>query len=236
MKQRIWELDALRGLCILGMVAVHFIYDLVELYALVEWDYPAIFIFIRDQGSILFFLLSGICVTLGRRHIRRGLLVFACGMLCTTVTYGMVYFEFAHNSMTIWFGVLHCLGICMLLWSLFRRLPVPMLAAFGILIIAAGIYLSTSVRVEFPWLIGLGIRTPSFASSDYFPVLPYFGYFLLGTVLGKTLYRKQQSLFPKINSTSAVPAFLCACGRHSLWIYLLHQPVLAALLAVITPL
>ena len=35
-KQRIWELDALRGICVLGMVAVHFVYDLVELYALVD--------------------------------------------------------------------------------------------------------------------------------------------------------------------------------------------------------
>lgn len=234
MKQRIWELDALRGLCILGMVAVHFIYDLVDLYALVQWDYPTLFIFIRDQGSLLFFLLSGICVTLGNHHVRRGFLVFFCGILCTAVTYGMVAFGFAHSSMTIWFGVLHCLGACMLLWSLFRRFPVPVLVPMGLLMIAAGVYLNTSVLVDFPWLIPLGITTPTFASSDYFPIFPYLGYFLLGAVLGKTLYRRQQSLFPKVNSNSPIPAFLCACGKHSLWIYLLHQPVLAAFFTLIS--
>ena len=77
MKQRIWELDALRGLCILGMVAVHFVYDLVELYGLVQWQYPALFSFIKDWGGVLFLVLSGICVTLGRSHIRRGLQVLA---------------------------------------------------------------------------------------------------------------------------------------------------------------
>lgn len=234
MKQRIWELDALRGLCILGMVVIHFIYDLVELFALVQWNYPALFIFIRDQGGILFLLLSGICVTLGSHHIRRGLLVFGCGMLCTAVTYGMTFFGFAHSGLTIWFGVLHCLGVCMLLWSVFHKLPTPVLAVVGVLAIGAGMYFDAAVRVDFPWLTGLGIRTSSFASSDYFPIFPNLGYFLIGAVLGKTLYRKQQSLFPKIRSTSPIPAFFCACGRHSLWIYLLHQPALAAFFAVIT--
>ena len=35
MKQRIWELDAFRGICVLGMVVVHFVYDITELYSLV---------------------------------------------------------------------------------------------------------------------------------------------------------------------------------------------------------
>ena len=38
MKKRIWELDAFRGICILGVVFVHFVYDLVELYRIVDWE------------------------------------------------------------------------------------------------------------------------------------------------------------------------------------------------------
>ena len=90
MKKRIWELDALRGVCILGMVIVHFVYDLVELYALVPMAYPKWFAFIKDWGGVLFLLLSGTCATLGSGHTRRGLVVFACGMVCTLVTvYGL---------------------------------------------------------------------------------------------------------------------------------------------------
>lgn len=232
MKQRIWELDALRGICILGMVVIHFIYDLVDLYALVDWQYPAAFVFIRDWGGVLFLLISGICVTLGSRSVRRGLTVFACGMLCTAVTGGMAALGFAGKSMVIWFGILHCLGICMLLWPLLKRLPVPALAALGILLIGLGFYLEANIRVDFLWLIPLGIRFPGFASADYFPLLPYLGFFLLGAVLGKTAYRGKTSLLPQVNSQAPVLRFLSGCGRHSLWIYLLHQPVLTVIFSL----
>ena len=42
MSRRIWELDALRGLCILGMILVHLVYDIRELYGLADFAYPAI--------------------------------------------------------------------------------------------------------------------------------------------------------------------------------------------------
>lgn len=227
MKQRVWELDAFRGLCILGMVAVHFVYDLVELYRLVDWTYPPLFSLIKNWGGILFLLISGICVTLGSRSVRRGAIVFACGMLCTAVTAGMYFLGMADKSILIYFGVLHCLGLCMLLWPLFRRCPVWLLALLGAVLAALGLYLNARALVPFPYLMPLGIPYPGFASSDYFPLLPNLGYFLLGAVLGRTLYREKRTLFPKCSAQAPVVRFLTGCGKHSLWIYLLHQPVLA---------
>lgn len=234
MKQRIWELDALRGLCVLGMVAIHCVYDMVELYGLVDWRYPALFAFIKDWGGVLFLLISGICVTLGSRSVRRGLLVFACGMVCTLVTFGMEALGFAGKGLTIYFGVLHCLGVCMLLWSLFRKLPLWLLGTVSAAMIAGGLYIRGFVRVDFPWLIPLGFTMPGFTSSDYFPLLPFLGFFLLGAVLGKTLYKNRQTLLPRVNADAAVFRFLRLCGKHSLWIYLLHQPVLSLLFTLIT--
>lgn len=233
MKQRIWELDALRGLCILGMLVVHFIYDLVDLYALVDWRYPAAFIWVKDWGGILFLLISGICVTLGSHSVRRGALVFACGMLCTAVTVGMVLLGFSGKGMAIWFGVLHCLGICMLLWPAVRRLPVIPMAILGLVLVVAGLWMHSGLRVDFPWLIPLGVLQRGFVSPDYFPLLPNFGYFLLGAVLGRTLYRSKQSLLPRVDPRMRVFRFLISCGRYSLWIYLLHQPVLTVLFTLI---
>ena len=234
MRKRIWELDALRGLCVLGMVIIHLMYDVVELYRLVDWSYPTVFLFIRDWGGVLFLLISGICVTLGSHPVRRGIAVFVCGLLCTAVTGGMVILDYAGKGMIIWFGVLHCLGICMLLWPLFRKLPVVVLAVLALCLVAAGFYLDSCVRVSFPWLIPFGVVFPGFSSSDYFPLLPHLGFFLLGAVLGRTLYRKKESLVPGIDPQKPIPAFLCFCGKHSLWIYLLHQPVLTAVLSLIT--
>lgn len=234
MKKRIWELDALRGLCILGMVVVHFIYDLVELYGLVKWDYPPLFTFVQQWGGVLFLLISGICVTLGSRCIRRGVLVLGCGVVVSAVTYGMYHFGFSGKGIIIYFGVLHCLGACMLLWPVFRRLPHWALALLGAVLVAVGLYLRTLPGAAFPWLMPLGLPWEGFASSDYFPLLPYLGFFLLGSALGKSVYRNKESLLPRVNTKNYLVRFFLLCGKHSLWIYMLHQPILSGIFFLIT--
>ena len=225
MKNRIWELDALRGICILGMLAVHLVFDLVMVFRVIQWTPPAWFTLMQEWGGSLFFLLSGICVTLGSRPIRRGLAVFGCGMLCTLVTYVMFRLNFMGSNMVIRFGVLHCLGLCMLLWPLFFRLPKPVLFAAGFGIILVGLYFAT-LRVDYGWLFPIGLRRVGFQSGDYFPLFPFEGFFLVGAGLGRVLYPKKVSLLPKINDRNLLIRFLCRTGRWSLWIYLAHQPVL----------
>lgn len=227
MKKRIWELDALRGICIIGVVIVHFLYDLVELFAIVDWHYPEWFLFIRNWGSVLFFLISGICVTLGSRSVRRGLIVVGGGMLCTLATYGMYKFGGFHKSIMIYFGVLHCLGCCMLLWPLVKRLPAWALAVLAVVLVALGLHID-EIPVENPWLTVIGFPCPGMGASDHFPLLPYFGYFLAGAAIGRWVYRKRESLLPSWEGHALLRPF-CFCGRHSLWIYLLHQPVAAGI-------
>lgn len=231
MKQRIWELDALRGLCILAVLVFHLIFDLVEVFGLIRWQYPEWFVLVRDWGGVVFLVLSGICVTLGTKSTRRGLIVLGSGMVCTAVTVGMTFFGF-HHSIIIYFGVLHCLGTCMLLWPLFKKCPWWALLPLGLAVIGLGFW-SQTLRVETPWLIPFGLMYPGFSSSDYFPLLPHLGFFLLGAVLGKTLYREKKSLLPKAQTASLIRP-LTFCGRHSLWIYLLHQPVLYGICWAIT--
>lgn len=232
MKKRIWELDALRGLCVLGMVVIHLIYDMVDLYGLVQWEAPAIYDFLKRWGGILFLLISGICVTLGSRPVRRGLTVLAGGLICTAVTVGMYLLGFSQRII-IYFGVLHCLGVCMLCWPAVKKWPVWLLAAAGVVVIAAGL-LVEDMQVQTMWLLPLGLTPQDFATSDYFPLLPNLGFFLLGAVLGKTLYREKQSLLPNVDPKNPIVAFLLACGKHSLWIYLLHQPVLSGICYLIS--
>lgn len=233
MKQRIWELDALRGLCILGVVIVHAVFDAVELFGILRWDYPGWFVLLRDWGALVFLVLSGICVTLGRRCIRRGIIVFLGGMACSLVTFGMYRLGYADKSIIIYFGVLHCLGTCMLLWPVFRKLPWWALAALGLGLILLGNYLDT-VHPQHLWLMPLGLYPRTFASSDYFPLVYHLGFFLVGTTLGKTLYKNKLTLFPKVDPQALPVRFLVKCGKYSLWIYLLHQPVLAAVLSALS--
>lgn len=233
-RPRIWELDALRGLCILAVVAVHFIYDLVDLYGLIRWKYPDWFELLKNWGGTVFFLLSGICVTLGSRSLRRGAIVFFCGMLCTAVTWGMYALGLAGRGMVIWFGALHCLGVCMLLWPIFRPLPRLLTAAVGAALTAVGMYWQlTGAYGRHLWMIPIGLPTVRFVSPDYFPLLPFLGFFLLGAVLGGLLYPGKRSLLPGSHEAWLPVRFLCVCGRQSLLIYLLHQPVLMGLCMLI---
>ena len=229
MKKRIWELDAFRGICVIGMVLVHLVYDLTTLYRIVEWDFPLWFELIKNWGGVLFLLISGISVTLGRRCLRRGALVFGCGMVVTLVTVGMYHLGMAGKGIIIYFGVLQCLGLCMMLWPLFKKLPWWALAILGIAMVVAGLWLKGQPRPDSYWLMPLGLPWKSFSSSDYFPLLPNLGYFLLGATLGRTVYKKKESLLPQVSDNNPIIRFFCLCGKQSLFIYLAHQPILTGL-------
>ena len=226
MTKRIWELDALRGFCILGVMAVHLLFDMTALYRIVDWTLPEWFLWLQEWGGTVFLVLSGICVTLGSRCVRRGTVVFGCGMLCTAVTWGMAKLGFMSSLLVVRFGVLHCLGLCMLLWPVFRKCSTGALAGVGLFLAVLGLVFA-GLTVENPWLFPLGLTAEGFSSGDYFPMLPNLGYFLLGAALGRTVYKTKQSLLPMVNDRVLPLRALQFIGRHSLWFYLLHQPVLA---------
>ncbi len=229
MKKRIWELDALRGLALLGMIGIHLIYDLVDLFGVWQWQQPMWYLLLKNNYGAIFLLISGISATLGSHPVKRGLQALLCGFLCTGVTVGMYLLGFAGKGIIIYIGVLQCLGLCMMLWPVFQKCPSRALVILGTLMAVSGWYLRTR-GFEFWFLTPLGFAPYGFASSDYFPLLPNLGYFLLGAAVGRRVYRDKQTRFPKENPPFA---FLQWCGRHSLMIYLLHQPILAAIVAVI---
>lgn len=233
MKQRIWELDAARGVCILGMVVFHILYDLQYLFPILPAGNHTLLDFIANWGGTLFFLISGICVTLGSHPVRRGLIVVGCGLAVTAVTWGMAALGFADSSMVILFGVLHCLGVCMLLWPVFSKMPWPVLGLLGSIMVASGLYLDAHTFPVSHWLFPLGIKYPGFASADYFPLLPFWGFFLLGAMLGHLIYQNKESLFPKVSAENRLVRFLMVTGRWSLPIYMLHQPVITGILILL---
>lgn len=233
MKQRIWELDAARGVCIWGMVLFHILYDLQNLFPILPAVSNPVLNFVANWGGTLFFLISGICVTLGSHPVRRGLLVAGCGLIVTGVTATMTALGFLDSDMVILFGVLHCLGLCMLLWPLFKKIPLPFLGILGCLTVIGGLYLDGRTFPVSHWLFPLGLKYPGFVSADYFPLLPFFGFFLLGAVLGKLLYKNRKSLFPRVNPQNPFVRFWTVSGRWSLPIYMLHQPVITGILTLL---
>ena len=230
-KPRIWELDALRGVCILCVLVVHFLFDL-SFFGGLDLTLPAWYVFLQEYGGAIFVVLSGVCVTLGSKSVRRGLIVFACGMLITAVTYGMYRLGMSGADVVVKFGVLHLLGVCMLVYPAFKKLPPAMLTVLGLVIAITG-YAIRGVVVPQHWLFPLGLTYEGFTSSDYFPLFPQLGYFLIGAAIGKTAYREKRTLLPGAFQQTPVARFFCWCGRQSLFIYLLHQPIVYGLLELV---
>ena len=230
-KARIWELDALRGVCILCVIVVHFLFDL-SFFGGFNLTLPTWYVFLQEYGGAIFVLLSGCCATLGSRSVRRGCIVFGAGMLITAVTYGMYRLGLSGSDVVVRFGVLHLLGVCMIVYPLFKKLPPAALGALGLSISLVG-FAVRGVTVPQHWLFPLGLVYEGFTSSDYFPLLPQLGYFLIGAAIGKTAYRGKRTLLPGPFQQTPIARFFCWCGRQSLFIYLLHQPIVYGLLELL---
>ena len=119
--------------------------------------------------------------------------------------------------------------------TLSKFLMVAALAAIGIVLVVAG-YLIAGTVVRAKFLFPLGLLYEGFTSSDYFPLLPHLGWYMLGTVLGRTVYADKKTRLPGTFRNSGVARFFCWCGRQSLFIYLLHQPIVYGLLELIASL
>ena len=228
---RIWELDALRGIMILGVVFIHLCFDL-DYFLGIDLVKNPIIQLMMDRCGMSFVVLSGLCATIGKRSFRRGLQVFGCGMIITIVTGGMFLLGMADRFIVIYFGVLHLLGACMMLWPLLRKLPEWSWPVVGIVLVLIGRWFRT-FTVSVGWLFPLGLTAPTFASSDYFPLLPGLGWFLLGACAGRLLYRNKQSLLPNFPADCLPVRALRWCGVNSLWIYLVHQPVLYGIVSLL---
>ncbi|MDD8025017.1 MAG: heparan-alpha-glucosaminide N-acetyltransferase [Acidobacteriota bacterium] len=223
---RIWEIDFLRGLAIILMVAYHFGYDLTELAGIksvlgIAFDLQSgPFRIAVDVFAGLFVVLCGVSCSLTRSNFRRGLKLLGVALLVTAASY-----VFSPEE-TIHFGILHCLAVCILLYgaTLEKAGPLKCLAAAGI-VFGLSFAVPLALRntpIRFDWLLPFGLTSYAYASFDYFPLLPWFGVFLVGSAAGKKLYASRRSLLPK---GRPVPLFNAA-GRYSLWIYVIHQPVL----------
>ena len=236
---RIHMLDELRGLALLAMIVYHTLYDLGTMYGMnigIGTD-PWLIVFQRCI-CCTFILVSGVSARLSRNVARRGCVVFGAAVLLTLFT--AVFMP----DFQILFGVLHLLGLSMILFSFLRRLlrhgsPWVWFGIFLLLFLLTFelpqgyIGIPGVIRFVLPqslyrseYTFFLGLPHPSFWSADYFPLLPWFFLFLAGTALGRFA---QDGRFPKFTYRLRVPP-LAFLGRWSLLVYMLHQPVICGVL------
>ena len=225
-KQRIEIIDAARGFAVVLMVLHHFLYDLVTFLDAPRWLFTnTVFDFLHCIFAGLFILLCGVSSNFSRSNLKRGVLTLVMAEIITIVTYFM--------DMTILFGILHLLAFCMLFYGfthkLWEKVPKIIMPFFCIAGGFASYYVVNNMETQSENLWMFGFEYPGFASYDYFPVFPWIFVFLFGTWLG---YYIKNNKFPKKFYTLKVPVFP-AVGRHSLIIYMAHQPVLYLITLII---
>lgn len=231
--QRIWEIDFLRGLSILLVVGYHLLYDLgayVGVKRFLGWSTDlstTAWLIAQHFFAGLFIVLSGTSSTLTRSNVRRGLKLLAVSIAVTAITY---IFD---SSSAVWFGILQLLAVSILIFgAAFEKAKPVICAVVGAFVLGLSVVihlLKKDMTISFDWLLPFGIHSPGYSSFDYFPLIPWFGVFLIGAALGRTVYAPRRSILPwRLPQT-----FVNAAGRHSLLIYIAHQPVILGVLYVL---
>ena len=238
-RSRSGTLDSLRGLTLFSMIAYHLCWDLVYLRGLPWAWYNGFWAYIWQQSICwVFLLLSGFCLPMGRHPFKRGAVVFGAGALVTAVTLLFLPED------VVWFGVLTLLGSSMFITAvldgLLRRIP----PATGVVVSAAlfwvtyptmrGFWNLPGGRLALPQALYangltayLGFMPKDFFSTDYFPLLPWLFLFWVGYFLHQLAGRA--GMEPLRRSVCPPLGWM---GRHSLVLYLLHQPVILGVLTV----
>jgi uncharacterized membrane protein len=228
---RIRAIDAMRGTAICMMIVYHAAFDLNWFHIIsADFNHDRFWLASRDLIVSSFLLLVGVSLVLAhragispKRFWRRIALVGACALLVTVGS----YVTFPKTFIT--FGILHCIVVSSILgWPLVRYPRAALIVGIVVIIVGAAI----GVRLfDLPWLNWVGLMTFRPATEDYVPLLPWFGVVLVGISIGSWLIERRLPALRQISRAS--PGWLTWLGRHSLLVYMIHQPIMVGVLRVL---
>ncbi|MDS0524543.1 DUF1624 domain-containing protein [Clostridium sp. SHJSY1] len=242
MYKRIDLIDEFRGAAIILMITYHFFYQGV-LWGTLDSKLldNQIIEAVRLSSEVLFISIAGISSSFSKNNYKRGLICLYCGILITFTTYFFIPDEL------ISFGILHFLGISMILYELFKNKLKKIKPLNGIvislmfftltyLIFYKEVYLNDLLSVYWinylrnnGYLNIIGLTSNTFISSDYFPMIPWIFLFFTGVFAGKiikSVYKIKENLTTKLN-------ILAYLGRHSLMIYMTHIPIIIGIVLLL---
>lgn len=232
---RIALADVARGAALVAMFVYHFAWDL-SFFRLIAtdvveepgWRWFAHLIagsFLALVGASLVLALRGGFDRVG--YLRRLALVAGAAALVTAGTYGFM------PQTYVFFGILHHIAVASVVGLAFVRLPVPVTA-----LAAAGAFALGFARLppglDTPWLVWTGLSRLPVDSGDFVPLFPWIGCVLSGIALMRlALARIGEQRLAAFKAEGRPSRLLAAMGRHSLPIYLVHQPLFIALLSAV---
>ena len=259
-KERIWELDFLRAVCVMLMIFDHTMYNFAfvfgrtwfeasgsEFYynlwqnARTYWTSP-IREFVQPLVVIIFCSLCGISTAFSKSNLKRGIEVAVCAALVTIVTTIM--------DSPITFGILHMFAVAILLWTLIdficrhdKKKTAFACLGIGFFIVFTNMLLMPMYEAnnqlfadnnDWAWVGEFLYGNPyeSF-SADYQPIFPLVGYMLIGASASHVLYPNKKSLLPWLGKYDWYKP-INFWGKIALPVYVLHQVVITVILALIS--
>jgi uncharacterized membrane protein len=230
--RRLLFVDIARTVALCGMIVFHAVKDM-ELFGVIAagttvtggW---AVFARCIAAG---FLFLSGLSLVLAhargfRAHAwaRRVAMIAGAACLVSLATY------FAFPSHYIFFGILHAIAVASLLSVPFIRAPAWFPLVCAMLVLAVNEAFGRSV-FDVSAMAWTGLGTQVRPSLDFIPVVPWLAPFLFGIAFAKMVRLQEfEPRWPQWLPSRA----LAWPGQHSLAVYLLHQPVLIALIWMAT--
>ena len=240
-KYRYYLLDSFRGFSLINMILYHAIWDMVYIFGCdILWFGGKGAYFWQQAICCSFILISGFSSGLGGKKFLKGLKVIVCSFLISAVTIIM-------QENTILFGVLSLIGSSMIIMIPLRKLLKKLNPYLGTLIFILLFILTQNIDTGYIGVFGikiweipsflyrnlftayLGFPPKGFISYDYFPILPWLFLYITGYFI--YLISKRRGLLRLLYKPRITP--LEYLGKHSLLVYMLHQPVIYILLYVI---
>ena len=244
-RKRAFEIDLVRGIAIIDLLFHHTSYDLRYMFGydvagFLDSSNTAFWAFVQPFFLCCFICVSGICCQFSRNNFKRALKVAVVAALFSAVT--ITADHFLDLGCSIYFNVLHLLAISMFLFAVFDHVEqkktssrnsrggdlILILTVGAFLILCHGLPLFNGRFHHFAWYF-VGIvpaEDAMIAMGDYTSIVPWMGMFFVGVLIGRHVYKSRETLFP--NAPKAVLTIsrpIEWLGRHSLVIYILHQPV-----------
>ncbi len=258
-KNRIWELDFIRGFLILLMVVDHMFITVCFFFGpewftaaqgdaangLVKYFNAAVFYVNHPARAVIqpivvmvFVTLCGLSTGFSRNNLKRGSILAIVAIIITMVTRAM-----PDQSTFIYFGILHMLAFCILVWSIITALTrnnkqANLIVGLAMTLLIAGLYIGAKTNAQFEFKLSRVVfvmieteETFSMSPGDFYPLIPWSGLFYAAAALSPYLYPDKKTLLPALDGKWNKP--LCFVGRHTLVVYVVHLLIIIAVLEIV---
>lgn len=225
-RDRVWEIDCLRGVAVCLMLLSNFLFDLYYFYSFGNPESGFLAYFSRAVAGLFLFIV-GVSLTLSANKKRlwpcKRILIRSVKLAGVALCISLATF-FAVGQNFIVFGILHLISVSIVLGYFFLgHAWLSLLTGVSVLIFAP--YIGVAPQGSW-WLVWLGVAPVGFYSVDYTPLFPWFGPVLIGIFVGTNLYRQKKTLFKEKGCNQGFfLRKLGFLGRNSLLIYCVHQPI-----------